>query len=379
MWLRYFLLLLIVIPFEFVAQSIDTLAIECYKKDFVEGNHDIVDFIHDLYEQYDIVILGERDHRDTVQYTFIKDIISDSRFIDNVGYVYTEVGCNTATLSANTLIKGKFRNEAEFKKSAIDHLRREEWWPLWEKWNRYKFLKDLSNINDSLSDDRKITIGLTDVDFPWDNIDTAEEYKHFYEKETANRDYSMYRNFSEMYKRQSLKNGKRKALLVTNAPHAVNDSVAQREGYLIKQEYGDKVVIVLLNWDEWWQKEITLMDDGKVDAAFYLAGNEPTAIVLEDGLIGEINVKGQPLKYLADVMVFDAPVDKFVCKCGLNGLITPDFEKEIIRRDNIVREAVYPDRNASSIEDLYDEYNRERCFSPYSDKVLSQFRFYLNW
>lgn len=369
---------LLLLPLQLLGESSDSLKISKYMQDFSNGNHEIVDFVLDLYDRYDIVVLGERDHRDTTQYTFICDIISDTRFIDNVGYVYTEVGCNTATNSANDLIKGEYKNEGEFKAACVNHMRREEWWPLWEKWNRYQFLRDLWQINDTLSAERKITIGLTDVNFPWDNVKTADDYDRFYNVETNNRDYIMATNFSYMFNHQPKKNGKHKALLITNTPHAISDSIAKNEGWLIKQGYGDRVVIVLMNWDEYWQKDYTLLDNGRVDAAFYLTGNEPTALRLDECELGNFKIGEQKLKDVADAMVFDVPVDKFVMKCGLDGLITPDFEAEIMRRNEIVRQVVYPDRQKDSLESLYLEYNRERCFTPYKENVLNQFKRYIN-
>ncbi|MBQ7942346.1 MAG: hypothetical protein IJ328_08090 [Muribaculaceae bacterium] len=368
------LLLLVFISFSLSAETSDSLKISKYRHDFINGEHNIKDFVLDLFDRYDVVILGERDHRDTTQYSFIKNLISDSRFIDNIGYVYTEVGCNTATNSANNLIKGKFCGEKEFRNACIKHLRQEEWWPLWEKWNRYQFLRDLWQINDTLSNDRKITIGLTDVNYPWDNVKTAIDYNKFYNIDTQNRDYIMAANFSYMFNHQLKKNGRHKALLITNAPHAINDSILKNEGFFIKQGYGDRVAIVLMNWDEWWQNDYTLFDNGRVDAAFYLSGNKPTALVLNNSELGEYQINGQQLKNLADAMVFDVSVDKFMMKCGLTGLITPDFEDEIMRRDDIVRQVVYPERQPSSLKNLYDEYNRERCFTPYKETVLQQFK-----
>lgn len=366
------------IPLLISASTADSLIINKYQKDFVEGNHDITDFVLSLYEKYDIVILGERDHRDTTQYVFIKNIISDPRFIDNVGFVYTEVGCNTATDGANRLIKGKFKNENEFKEACINQLRQEDYWPLWEKYNRYQFYRDLWQINDTLQNEQKITIGLTDVNYPWNDVKTADDYKRFYNIDAQNRDYIMAVNFSYMYNHQPRKNGKHKALLITNAPHAINDSINKNEGFLIKQGFGDRVAIVLMNWDEWWQKDYTLFDKGRVDAAYYLSGNKPTVLLLNDCELGVYRIKDSMLKNLADAMVFDLPVDEFVMKCGLDGLITHDFENEIVRRDNIVRQVVYPDRTPSSLQSLYYEYNQERSFTPYTESILYQLKRYLS-
>ena len=51
--------------------------------DFIDDcNTSPVDYVMGLFDRYDIVILGERDHRDTTQYDLIEQIMSDPRFID---------------------------------------------------------------------------------------------------------------------------------------------------------------------------------------------------------------------------------------------------------------------------------------------------------
>lgn len=50
-----------------------------------------------LFDRYDVVILGERDHRDTTQYDLIEQIMSDPRFIDQVGLIMTEIGVYNMT------------------------------------------------------------------------------------------------------------------------------------------------------------------------------------------------------------------------------------------------------------------------------------------
>ena len=52
-----------------------------------------VDYVLGLFDRYDVVILGDRDHRDTVQFDLFEAIISDPRFVEKVGHVMTEFGC----------------------------------------------------------------------------------------------------------------------------------------------------------------------------------------------------------------------------------------------------------------------------------------------
>lgn len=48
---------------------------------FLNGRHrHPIDYIFENFEHSDIIILVERDHRDTAQYDLISDIIRDDRF-----------------------------------------------------------------------------------------------------------------------------------------------------------------------------------------------------------------------------------------------------------------------------------------------------------
>ena len=59
-----------------------------------------------------------------------------------------------------------------------------------------------------------------------------------------------------MYDKQKPKNGKRKALIITNHPHALNATFEgndyHRQGKWLKEQFGnDNVKIVMLNWAEY--------------------------------------------------------------------------------------------------------------------------------
>ena len=66
------------------------------------------DYIFKLFEKSDIVVLGERDHRDSIQYNFILDLLADSRFAERVGHVYTEVGGINLTEEVNRLLNATY-------------------------------------------------------------------------------------------------------------------------------------------------------------------------------------------------------------------------------------------------------------------------------
>ncbi len=137
------------------------------------------DYIFKLFEKSDIVVLGERDHRDSIQYNFILDLLADSRFAERVGHVYTEVGGINLTEDVNRLLNATYATEDDFMDSLYAYYRKGEcFYPLWEKYNRIKFLKGLYKINKKSS--RKIHLGLTDINFSWDSIHTVDDYKAFW-------------------------------------------------------------------------------------------------------------------------------------------------------------------------------------------------------
>ena len=64
-------------------------------KDFVasatQRGTEPLDYIFRLFEQSDIVVMGERDHRDTTQYELILDILDDPRFAETVKAIITNI------------------------------------------------------------------------------------------------------------------------------------------------------------------------------------------------------------------------------------------------------------------------------------------------
>ncbi|MBP3374100.1 MAG: hypothetical protein J6L60_06200 [Bacteroidaceae bacterium] len=243
---------------------------------YIKGNNcNPVDYIFNLFEKSDIVVIGERDHRDTTQYELILDLLRDPRFAKEIGYVYTEVGCVNRTKNANKLLCGRYKSDKAFNEALYTYLRNEDFNPLWDKYNRVQFLRGLYEINRSSKN--KITLGLTDCNFSWKKIKTAEEYRKFdYSPACAYRDSTMCFHFAKMYAKQKPKNGKRKALIITNHPHALNATFEgkdyHRQGKWLKERYGnDNVKIVMLNWTEYTHsndQQTPLVADGLWDAAF---------------------------------------------------------------------------------------------------------------
>ncbi len=131
--------------------------------DFLKEQKSPKEYIFQLWEKADIIVLGERDHRDTTQYKLILDILSDKRFIENVGNLYLEVGVVNATEKANSLIKSDYSKKI-FDKEFVELQMIEVWSSsYWDKYNRYQLLYGLLKINKDIPKEKKINIELIDM------------------------------------------------------------------------------------------------------------------------------------------------------------------------------------------------------------------------
>lgn len=327
--------------------------------DFLKLEHQSpIDYILGLFEDNDIIILGERDHRDTTQYDLILEIIKDKRFIENIGHVYTEVGVVNQSEWANKLVKGSFVDNQEFDAEFVRLYRELDFNPLWDKYNMIKYLKGIYEINKNLEPDKKVTIGLTDCAFDWKGM-THEKYIGFKNRSLKGlntRDSLMANNFIQLYEKQIQINGHKKALLIQSRPHAINLDInykgkaIKKTGAFIKDKYREKVKIVAFNWYKWlppewskWMPEHSygLTDNGKWDAAYEISGKPTIGFSIKNtpfGLAEFDYTYEQGIKYqdLIDGIIFYLPFYEFICTRGLPGIVDVEFAKEYIERIDIV-------------------------------------------
>lgn len=331
-----------------------------------------VDYIFNLFEKSDIVVIGERDHRDTTQYELILDLLRDPRFAKDIGYVYTEVGCVNMTKDVNKLLCGRYKSDKVFNDALYTYFRNEDFNPLWDKYNRIQFLRGLYEINRDSK--HKITLGLTDCKFSWKEIKTAEEYRKFENSPAcAYRDSTMYIHFSKMYAKQKPKNGRRKALVITNHPHALNASfegrVYHRQGKWLKERYGNEnVKIVMLNWTEYTHsndQQAQLVANGLWDAAFEVVDCQPFGMDIKGTIYGRnpyFDDRYGKMKWedVADGLIYYKPFYETVLTIGIPGIVIADFEEEFMRRIRICFEAM--DRAVPTLEVIKPAYDRFDSF-----------------
>lgn len=357
--------------------------IESYTKFLKNQKQSPKDYIFELFETNDIIILGERDHRDTTQYDLILDIIGDERFIENVGHVYTEVGVINQTEWANNVLKGNYKDNQKFEKDFIKLYRELDFNPLWDKYNMIKYLKGIYEINKNLENDKKITVGLTDCAFEWEGM-THEKYLEFEKKLSKHkytRDSIMAFNFMKMYEQQKPIKGYKKALLIQNRPHAINSIVhykgrlLKKTGSYIKKEYTKKVKIIAFNWYKWmppewykWMPEhsIELTDNGKWDAAFEITGKKSLGFNIKNSPFGKTEFDysyEQDIKYqdVIDGLIFYKPFYEFTCARGLPDIVDIEFAKELIKRNYIVYGKVDDKWTPKDEKEEWDDFRSKDC------------------
>ncbi len=329
------------------------------------------EYVFEAFKKHDVVIIGERDHRDTTQYEFILDVLADPRFAEEVGYVYTEVGVVNQTENANRLVKGNYATYNDFHSAFVRFYRNMDYEILWEKYNASKFIYGLYEINKTLPDAEKITWGLTDRPWDWSRA-VYEGGEYSYSTVYDHRDRYMAENFLYMYRTQPLRDGCRKALVITNALHADKSKAARKEGYYITKTLGEeRVKVVMMNWYD-FVGEDDLFADGAWDAAFERTGCKSVAVDFHDSPFGRVKQKnwGRWSK-VADGMIFYVPFYKFVSVIGIPNIFGDEFIDEYKRRYAVTHGEPLPDEDVENAQ-LYYNIIRTVPNSNYEEQQMEQ-------
>lgn len=342
--------------------------------DFIDNCHtSAVDYVIHLFERYDIVILGERDHRDTTQYDLIEQIVSDPRFIDKVGHVMTEVGVYNMTDEIDRLVNSSFVSDKEFEVALWNAYKNLDYTPLWENTNFYQYLYSLYRINRNLQTDQKIHISLLDVPFSWRQAEgmTHEQFRTFLQM-WEQKDLIMANNtLTELYKLFEGSDTRKKALIIFNAPHSYTINQGKRNGLyagqIIKERFPGRVVNVMLNWTKRHSDGLT--QSGKWDAAFAACENKSIGFDLAGTPFGEDSFDLNPrclngkykYKEIYTGFIFYKPIEEWVFGLGIPNSSDSGFEEELAWRDSSVWEGK-PANNPEEIAEINDYYTKIKCF-----------------
>lgn len=354
-----------------IAQKKEVLPYVSFLK---EQNTSPVDYIFNLFEKYDIVVLGERDHRDTTQYELIDKIISDPRFIKNVGHVFTEVGVSNQKDNLDNVLKSNYTSNADFEDALRKVYVNMDYAAIWEKYNYWMLLRNIYSVNKHLQPNEKISIYPTDIAFDWGKCKSHEEWITVINNIDKypfvwDRDSVMGSHFNIYYK-DILKDDsekRKKALVVFNRPHSYKNYL-NHSGYwlnsavsYIETEYPNKVANVMINWISFQNKdEDWLIAKGKWDAAFKYDQNRSLGFDLADTPFGEDkfdhydkSLYDTKYKDIYTGFIFYKPIEEWKCIYGIPGLMTDEFRSEFTRRLKVIN----PDVSEGMVDYFFSIYN----------------------
>lgn len=211
--------------------------------DFLTDNRkDINDYIMGLFEEYDHVILCERHHREMTQYDMIYDLVTDKRFVDSVGVLFTEIGCAESRDAYRDLTAQSYANDSLMEQALASFMTdNQSIHLLWPNTNWFNFLKRMYYFNHG----KEQQVDILFADRNWiDKRDMLDA-----------RDSIMADKIISTVLADSL----RKSLIIMNYRHAY--LTPGNCGYYVARKFPGKVANVMINF-------------GSVDLLSFISGDE---------------------------------------------------------------------------------------------------------
>jgi hypothetical protein len=338
-----------------------------------------VDYVMGLFEKYDMVILCERQHPETTQYDFIYDLVSDKRFIEKIGNLFTELSTSTNSSYVHDFLFANSLSVNEVENKLLYLYRNLYFSPIWEKHNFYDFLKRLYALNKSLPVNLKINLYPSDMPFSWQGM-TQEKYQQF-RNELGKRDWVMadqiINKFAAITKSTQ---PRKKALVIMNYRHSFNDfkyadgTKGDNTGRYIFEALPGKVANVMLNqktslYNSTDNTEIDApVNNGKWDAAFEVVGNPSIGFNFKGNPFGADYFDLFPFvkcnatyQEVFTGFIFHKPLTEHKYLLGIPKLFADGYDKIILTRMAMAGYPVAPDkvneflkRNETLVENTYE-------------------------
>lgn len=321
---------------EVVAQSIQNAearpSVNVVKKyvDFLKDNRqDINDYIMGLFKDYDHVILCERLHPEMTQYDMIYNLVTDKRFVDSIGVVFTEIGDVESRNSYKRLVNTSFDNDTVLEKELASFLIKDNQtvWLLWVNTNWFNFLKKMYYFNH----DSKNKVEIMFADRNWND-----------RSQLNGRDSIMSDNIISTIESDSLK----KSLIIMNYRHAF--LTQGNVGYYINRRFPGKVANVMIN-SPFSPYLLLPLQNGYWDVAVEQIRPVEYAFDFKGSPFGEDNfdyapiVKKGGLKYqdMFTGMIFYKSLKEQYISEGFNYMFEPDNLKVIEERSRLLPEEAH--------------------------------------
>jgi hypothetical protein len=103
-----------------------------------------------LFDRYDLVVLCEREHSEATQWDFIYDVVSNPRFGQQVGQVFTELGQTGMQSCLDEFMATDGLSGREVNERVLYIMRTWAVWPRWSRVNSPTYLMRLYALNQPL-------------------------------------------------------------------------------------------------------------------------------------------------------------------------------------------------------------------------------------
>jgi len=336
-------------------------------------------YILEKFENHDIVVLCERDHRDLTQYELIKDILSDDYFKQNVKNLFTEIGVINLQPEITEFLKTKGLDSVYVAKKLSEFQFNSSFWTIWEKYNYHYLLQTIYDINNI--SENQISYYPSDVEFDWSQVKNSEDYYREMEFETEPRDSLIANNIINQFEKIK-HNKKKKALVILNYRHAFKIHTTRNNGEIqgnttkyLFDFFGNRVTNILISQVSFSEKEneysCSLIQHGKWDASFKFLNIDDFGFDLENNVFGKDNLdiwnvnSRNNYKDAFDGFVFYKPIEEYNLVSYFNGLIPKEMEEEFFRRFKIQLEY---QENKSLIEKLKDDEFRNKILKEFTTR-----------
>ncbi|MGD1889077.1 MAG: hypothetical protein ACFB15_00470 [Cyclobacteriaceae bacterium] len=335
------------------------------------------EYVINLFEKYDFVMLCERDHRDISQYDLFIEIISDPYFKENVGHVFLEIGVNNFQGRINDFILSEGLSEEEKYQQLRDIQRNIYYFPLWEKYNYSYFLAAIYDVNQNLRMDQKIRVYPSGLSMDWTTTKNFDDIKRNYRFRPLKDSLMAFNIINDIDSLEKKENGEEiKALMILNFHHAFNDSFSLEPscGNFLFKTYPGRVANVLINNVKTLEEANVGIDiplqNGKWDAAFDIAGNPNIGFNFENSPFGKDSFDFYPYEphnyTYSDIFtgfIFYKPISEFQLAIGFPGLLEGGFKREYERRSHLFS-MWRSDDSTLQIREMSDALNSLKYYPP---------------
>ena len=300
-------------------------------------------------------------------YRFIGRLISDPRFAERSGVVFTEIGARDLQPELDALMATAGLDREEAGRRLVPLFRDLGIPPFWDSTNFYELLLDVYELNRSRPPERRIQVRFTDLSIPWEEM-TAEGYRRFWKTEVPGRDRHLADSILEGFRELEEDEGRAgKALIILNYRHAFNDfryadgGKGDDAGRYLFDALPGRVANVMLNALAWLPGPdgrgvvFEPIQGGLWDAAFRRAGIEEAGFDFAGSPFGAdgfdyFTFREHDAAYqdVFDGFVFFRPISEHRLHTGIPGLFGDGFAAEAKRRVEVV---VGPEAGAEALRE----------------------------